>query len=173
MKLVIIESPYAGNVRENEEYARAAVRDSVLRGEAPIASHLLFTQPGILWDEDQDERLMGMKAGWEWYRVAEACVAYVDHGISGGMSSGISMALEYNIHIEHRHLRYMAGIVEVGADVEVYIGGQMHRPPGVLYSDGCWFQGDPAEQEEACKSHGQIWKARYYSDGRRDELIHE
>ena len=46
MRQVIFESPYAGNVEENVAYARAAVRDSLLRGELPIASHLLYTQPG-------------------------------------------------------------------------------------------------------------------------------
>lgn len=56
MKLVIIESPFAGNVRENILYARMAVRDSLLRGEAPIASHLLYTQEGILNDDIKEER---------------------------------------------------------------------------------------------------------------------
>lgn len=46
MRRVIVESPYAGEVEANVTYARACVRDCVLRGEAPIASHLLFTQPG-------------------------------------------------------------------------------------------------------------------------------
>ena len=42
MRLVIVESPYAGDVEANEEYARQCVRDSLMRGEAPIASHLLL-----------------------------------------------------------------------------------------------------------------------------------
>lgn len=45
MRLVILESPYAGNIEKNVAYARACVRDSLSRGEAPIASHLLYTQP--------------------------------------------------------------------------------------------------------------------------------
>jgi hypothetical protein len=44
MNLVIIESPYAGNVELNVSYARRAVKDSLGRGESPIASHLLYTQ---------------------------------------------------------------------------------------------------------------------------------
>ena len=44
-----------GHVEENVAYARAAVRDSLLRGESPIASHLLYTQPGILKDSVSDE----------------------------------------------------------------------------------------------------------------------
>jgi hypothetical protein len=42
MRWVILESPYAGDVEANVAYARAAVRDSLMRGEAPIASHLLL-----------------------------------------------------------------------------------------------------------------------------------
>ena len=48
MRRVIIESPYAGFVKRNEDYARECLRDSLMRGEAPIASHLLYTQPGVL-----------------------------------------------------------------------------------------------------------------------------
>jgi hypothetical protein len=51
MKLVIIESPYAGEVEANVAYARACMRDSLGHGEAPIASHLLYTQPGILCEK--------------------------------------------------------------------------------------------------------------------------
>src|SRR5690606_24498929 len=42
--LVIIESPYSGDVERNTEYARSCLLDSLRRGEAPIASHLLHTQ---------------------------------------------------------------------------------------------------------------------------------
>ena len=38
---VIVESPYAGDIETNVAYARAALRDCLSRGEAPIASHLL------------------------------------------------------------------------------------------------------------------------------------
>ena len=43
MRFVIVESPYAGDVAANVEYARAAVADCLRRGEAPFASHLLYT----------------------------------------------------------------------------------------------------------------------------------
>ena len=85
MRLVIIESPYAGNIEANVEYARAAMRDSLNRGEAPIASHLLYTQPGILRDEIPDERQWGIDAGLAWRAVADLAVFYVDRDWSGGM----------------------------------------------------------------------------------------
>lgn len=83
MKLVIIESPYAGNVVQNEIYARSAVEDSLSRNEAPIASHLLYTQ--MLDDNIPAERALGISAGLAWRKVAEAAVFYVDRGWSGGM----------------------------------------------------------------------------------------
>jgi len=74
--LVIIESPYSGDVVRNTEYARACLLDSLRRGEAPIASHLLHTQ--VLDDMRPDEREIGIEAGLAWYRVAEKCVVYED-----------------------------------------------------------------------------------------------
>jgi hypothetical protein len=44
VRLVIIESPYAGDPDGNLAYARAALADSLARGEAPFASHLLYPQ---------------------------------------------------------------------------------------------------------------------------------
>lgn len=85
--LVIIESPYAGDVEANVAYARAAMRDSLARGEHPIASHLLYTQPGILDDNVPAEREQGIAAGLAWRRVAERAVFYVDRGWSGGMTA--------------------------------------------------------------------------------------
>lgn len=40
---MILESPFVGNIKENIHYARMSLRDSLLRGEAPIASHLFYT----------------------------------------------------------------------------------------------------------------------------------
>ncbi len=108
MRLVIIESPFAGETKEiindNIEYARACVRDSLLRGEAPIASHLLYTQEGILLDEVPEERQHGIDAGLAWRRVAQASVVYTDRGISNGMEYGIAAAKEANIPVEYRSL---------------------------------------------------------------------
>ena len=84
MRPVVLESPYAGNVEENVAYARAAIRDSLLRGEAPIASHLLYTQPGILKDDVPDERQLGIEAGLAWRFVAEASVVTKTSGSRPG-----------------------------------------------------------------------------------------
>jgi hypothetical protein len=102
MRLVIVESPYAGDIERNVEYARACVRDSLARGEAPIASHLLYTQPGILRDEVPEERQWGIDAGLAWRSVAQASVVYTDLGVSRGMEYGIAAAEKAGLPVERR-----------------------------------------------------------------------
>jgi hypothetical protein len=100
MKLVILESPFAGEVERNTLYARRALKDSLMRGEAPIASHLLY--PQVLDDLIPSERQLGIDAGLAWRKVAEATVVYQDYGISPGMEYGIRLAQERGIPIEYR-----------------------------------------------------------------------
>lgn len=104
MRLVILESPYAGKVERNLRYARAALRDALGRGEAPIASHLLYTQPGVLDDDVPAERQWGIDAGLAWRRVAEATVVYTDLGVSDGMRYGVLAAEASGIPVEYRHV---------------------------------------------------------------------
>ena len=104
MRLVIVESPFAGNLALNSAYARAAVRDSLARGEAPIASHLLYTQPDILDDDVPEERQWGIDAGLAWKAVAQASVVYTDLGITRGMDYGITAAKAAGLPVEMRQL---------------------------------------------------------------------
>lgn len=104
MRLVIIESPYAGDTEANVAYARACVHDAIIRGEAPFASHLLYTQPGILRDEVPAEREKGIAAALAWYRAADAAVVYTDRGISRGMEFGIATAKAAGKPVEYRSL---------------------------------------------------------------------
>jgi len=85
MKRVILESPYAGDVEKNIAYARRCMKDSLDRGEAPFASHLLYTQKGLLDDNNPIERRKGIEAGFAWLKSAQKHVFYIDHGMSRGM----------------------------------------------------------------------------------------
>jgi len=104
MRRVIIESPYAGNIEENLAYVRAAMKDSLSRGEAPFASHALYTQPGVLNDDVPEEREWGIHAGFAWRAAAEATVVYTDYGISKGMTYGIEAAQKMGQPVEYRTL---------------------------------------------------------------------
>ena len=104
MRRVIIESPYAGEIEANVEYARAAMRDSLNRGEAPIASHLLYTQPGVLRDEIEEERQWGINAGLAWRDAADLIAFYTDRGWSRGMQFARSVYDDEGTPYEIRHI---------------------------------------------------------------------
>lgn len=105
---VIIESPLAGPtadvVRRNVDYARRCLRDSLMRGEAPFASHLLYAQPGVLDDKNAEERALGIGAGFVWGEVADLVAVYIDRGMSPGMHTGIDVAMERGTTITYRSL---------------------------------------------------------------------
>jgi len=104
MILVLVESPFAGDVEKNLRYLRAAMRDCLLRGEAPFASHALYTQPGVLDDQVPNERALGIEAGLLWGRHAAKTVVYEDLGISKGMTFGIARAESEGRVVERRRL---------------------------------------------------------------------
>ena len=104
MKRVVIESPYAGHVDRNVAYARQAMRDSIMRGEAPIASHLIYTQPGILHDDVLSERETGIKAGFAWWSVADLIVFYSDLGWSPGMTQALARCVDERRPFEVRNI---------------------------------------------------------------------
>ena len=105
LRRVVIESPYAGDIEANTFYARSCLYDSLLRGEAPLASHLLYTQPGVLHEDVPEERAQGIAAGTAWVRVAQALIVYDDFGIAPGTQKGIDLAKAAKIPIEYRRIK--------------------------------------------------------------------
>lgn len=101
---VVIESPYAGDIERNLRYLRACLADSLSRGEAPFASHGLYTQPGVLDDDIPAERELGIEAGLGWGTVADLIAVYTDLGISSGMRLGIDRALRRRKRVDFRQL---------------------------------------------------------------------
>jgi hypothetical protein len=108
MRRVVVESPFAGDIEANMTYARACIRDCLLRGESPAASHLLYTQPGVLDDDDPQQRALGINAGHAWFHGAHAVVVYTDRGTSEGMKAGIRAAEILKMPIEYRSLEAFA-----------------------------------------------------------------
>lgn len=111
-RLVILETPFAGKgpnrfVRwisrlRNKLYARVCMFDSIHRDEAPMVSHLLYTQ--CLNDDIPGERLLGINAGLAWGKCCDATVVYVDRGVSDGMRLGIVRAKAEGRRVEFRAL---------------------------------------------------------------------
>jgi|SRR5215472_9194822 len=88
-KLVVIESPYRGEIERNKAYLKLCFLDSIMRGEAPTASHKLYTD--VLDDNDPDERKLGIELGFAWLKVADLVAFYTDFGMSGGMSECLKL----------------------------------------------------------------------------------
>jgi hypothetical protein len=100
---VIIESPLGGpEIEANLRYARLCLRDSLDRGEAPFASHLLY--PQVLNDAAKKERRLGMSRALDWYECAEMVAVYMDRGITVGMRFGISYARQIGLARENRYI---------------------------------------------------------------------
>lgn len=101
---VILETPFADDIETNITYARECMADCLHRNEAPFASHLLYTQQGVLDDTIAEERERGIKAGFAWGSVATKVVVYTDRGISAGMQFGIDNANKNGLPVEYRSL---------------------------------------------------------------------
>jgi len=69
-----------------------------------MASHMLYAQTFVLDDTVQDEREIGMLAGFSWLPFVEKTVVYVDRGISPGMAEGIRRARELGVPVEERSI---------------------------------------------------------------------
>lgn len=106
--LVIIESPFAGKTQEeqnaNIEYAQRCLHDSLMRGEAPIAFHLLYTQPNVLDDSIPEQRSLGLKHSFAWYDKALFVAVYCDRGISPGMIKGMQHASKLGKLLSFRYI---------------------------------------------------------------------
>lgn len=112
MRTVVIESPFAGETERNLKYVRECMVDCLDRGEAPFASHALYTQPGVLDDMNSEDRRKGIEAGLAIARQLDATVVYADLGITRGMVEGMERAVSDRRPIEVRTLR---DAVEKGA----------------------------------------------------------
>lgn len=128
MRCVWIESPYNSSdptVRSiNYQYALCAMQDCLLRGEAPCASHLLYTQvpsmrcrkdsslliDHVICADDNDPlvrcvgRTAAIQAGLTIAQRFDVTVVYTDLGITEGMQLGIERAKQDGRLVEYRSL---------------------------------------------------------------------
>ncbi len=104
MPLVVVESHYKGDVEENVRYARACMHDCLSNGEIPFASHLLFTQNGILDDNKHFERNLGIVSGLIITLLFDKTVVYTKsmQTTSSGMEQGMGLAKSLGRQVEKR-----------------------------------------------------------------------
>jgi hypothetical protein len=106
MKLTIIESPYKWKdykeLDENIKYAKECLLDCLKRWEAPLISHLLYTQ--VLEDKIPEERKLGIEAWLAWWDKADLTAVYTDKWISKWMEYWIERARERWRKIVYRKL---------------------------------------------------------------------
>ena len=160
-KRVIVESPLGSRpdgsrctpeeFEANVSYARACVLDSIKRGEAPFASHVLY--PLVLNDATPEERRMGMQAGFEWGAVASEVVVYVDRGITPGMLEGRQRARDARQFITYRRLGAKPGKsldILFERPVRDYI---QFGEVGLLLDDPEYQHADPGDFANSLETH--------------------
>ena len=116
-QLVIVESPYAGTpeeIKRNEYYARSAIKDCLNQGEIPFASHLLYTQTGILDDKQSAQRRLGIEAGLIMGTLCQKSALYKDLGMTIGMEEGIDRAELAGRSVEIREIPDFKDAYEAG-----------------------------------------------------------
>jgi hypothetical protein len=151
-RLVVVESPYAGDVAKNEAYLSLCLADCFSRGEAPFASHGIYTRRHVLDDKVKAERLKGMAAGFAWGRLAKHRVFYVDLGETAGMAAGREEAERLGQTFELRKLgpawdEYLARMCQRCYVAPRWrpmmkdgltVGNHHHRYPGYAVCSDCF-----------------------------------
>jgi hypothetical protein len=128
-RVVIIESPYQGEVMRNRRYRDMAMRDAIMHhNEVPLASHKLFVGP--LDESLPHEREVGIALGYELWTMAAVVVFYTDFGMSPGMNRAVALA---------RDTRKPTAFRELGADALVQVAVKAGYPfdgdflPGLIH----------------------------------------
>lgn len=103
----VIVSPYSGDIERNRRYLNACLRDSLTRGESPLACHAYL--PAVLDDADPRERQRGMECGHDWIEVADLVAVYADLGESRGMMADMGVAVAAGVRVEVRRLHEQFG----------------------------------------------------------------
>lgn len=115
VQVVLLESPFSGNIQRNVAYTQRAMADSRQRNEAPIITHLLWTQHHEKADHfvsDYDPKYtlpnLGRESALEQLKAirrrVHKVVFLVDYGYSNGMKHGLEHCKKEGIPYEERKL---------------------------------------------------------------------
>lgn len=103
--VVIVETPYLYESDivgvEYEIYLNRCLRDCLLRGESPIATHAMYTRPGIL---SKCEGGLASEASDGLAEAVGVTVLYTDYGITSKMNLGLDRASFHGHDIFYREI---------------------------------------------------------------------
>ncbi|HEX3029093.1 MAG TPA: DUF4406 domain-containing protein [Clostridia bacterium] len=97
MKIIYIASPYAGDVKNNIEFAIEACQYVITTGNAFFCPHLLY--PQVLDDNEPEERKLGLNMGKQLLLKCDELWAFGNR-ISQGMFEEIEFARQNNIPVK-------------------------------------------------------------------------
>lgn len=115
IKTVFVESPYAGDVESNLNYAREAMRHVIDQGHAPVVAHLMY--PQCLDDENPIEREHALKMCKALRDQCDEVWFFADFGISSGMARGIEECKDLDNVYMVRIAREAPFRIKLGADI--------------------------------------------------------
>lgn len=105
---VFVISPYCNKNKlchkQNIQFAKLCLSDSIKRNESAFASHLLY--PQVLNNKNSIERDLSIQDGLEWLNKSDFVVCYVDRGITNGMKICLDRAKLINKLIFYRRISY-------------------------------------------------------------------
>lgn len=113
--IVILESPYSGQIPRNVAYAQRAMNDARERGEVVIMPHLLWTQHHLApnhfvcdWDQKYEVKNGGREVSLRQIhklrKIADKVIFYMDYGLSSGMKDGFDQCKKEGIPYEERFI---------------------------------------------------------------------
>src|SRR5262245_30775558 len=104
--IALVISPYRGDqpgmLELNKAYLNVAIRDAVIRGYSPVATHKMFTES--LNDNDPTERILGMQQRDTFMRVSEGGWVNTDLEVSNGMKEDIEALKKRGIPVDYVYL---------------------------------------------------------------------
>lgn len=109
-KAVLVVTPFMAEdpakAAKMNRYALRATKDSLGKNEAPLASHLFYSE--VLNVRNPIERDIGLQSQLTWLKAADIVAVYLDFGITPAMQVAINAAVLKNKRIEYRTIGNVA-----------------------------------------------------------------
>lgn len=87
---------------ENVTYMQRCLKDSLMRGESPVALEYLYTQPNVLDNERSADRALANRAIMRFYSIANIVAVYEDREFDANMRKRLLLAKRFGVTVEYR-----------------------------------------------------------------------